>query len=82
MKILKNNKMKLINKYLMTAFVLACHSLVFAQFNTLVRNEIKANESFEKLNFQKKLTVRKEVEKKNIINKLFNSPSKTAYTFS
>ncbi len=62
----------------MTGFVLACHSLVFAQFNTLTRNEIKANEiSNEKQNFQKEQRSRKEIEKKNIINKFFNSPKKT-----
>lgn len=70
--------MKLIGKYFMTGFVLACHSLVFAQFNTLTRNEIKANEnSNEKQNFQKEQMGRKELEKKNIINKFFNSPTKT-----
>ena len=62
----------------MTGFVLVCHSLVFAQFNTLTRNEIKANEtSDEKQNFQKEQRGRKEIEKKNIINKFFNSPTKT-----
>ncbi|UMQ41555.1 M23 family metallopeptidase [Chryseobacterium sp. Y16C] len=69
--------MKLIRKYFMTAFVLACHSLVFAQFNTLTRKEIKANENSEKQNFQKEQRDRKEIDKKNIINKLFNSPTKT-----
>lgn len=62
----------------MTGFVLACHSFVFAQFNTLTRNEIKANEiSNEKQNFQNEQRGRKGIEKKNIISKFFNSPAKT-----
>lgn len=70
--------MKLIRKYLMIGFVLVCNSLVFAQFNTLTRNEIKANEtSNEKQNFQKEQRGRIEIEKKNILNKFFNSPTKT-----
>ncbi|HEX7870260.1 MAG TPA: M23 family metallopeptidase [Chryseobacterium sp.] len=69
--------MKLIRKYLMTGFVLACHSLVVAQFNTLTRNEIKANEiSNAKQKFQNEQLVGKEIKKKSIINKLFNVPTK------
>lgn len=62
----------------MIASVLACHSSVFAQFNTLTRNEIKDNESSnEKHNFQKEQVINKEIKKKSFINKLFNSPTKT-----
>lgn len=61
----------------MTGFFLGYHSLVFAQFNTLTRHENKVNESFnEKQNFQKEQRGRKEIEKKNIINKFFKSPTK------
>lgn len=61
----------------MTAFVLACHSLVFAQFNTLTRNEMKTNENFsEKQNFQNEQVIKKEINEKSFINKFFNSPKK------
>lgn len=61
----------------MTGFVLVCHSLTFAQFNTLTPREIKSNQiSNEKQNLQKESLATKEKEKKNIINKFFNSPTK------
>lgn len=69
--------MKVIRKYLSTAFILACNLLVLAQFNTLTRNAIEENATSEKNIFQKEQRGRKDMEIKNIINKFFNSPTKT-----
>lgn len=69
--------MKSIGKYLIIGLLLTRHSLVFAQFNTLTRNEVKSNELItDKQNLREEFPEKKEKEKKSIIQKLFNSPTK------
>ncbi|WP_312824802.1 M23 family metallopeptidase [Epilithonimonas sp.] len=69
--------MKLIRKYFMTAFALGCHSLVFAQFNTIIPKKIKSKAADdEKQSFQKESAFKKKEVKEKVIKRLFNAPTK------
>lgn len=71
--------MKSIEKYLIAGMILLCQLLVFGQFNTLTRKEMKPDESIiEMKKFQKENPdLKKEKENKNFFNKLFNTPTKS-----
>lgn len=70
--------MKLIVKLLIIWVFLCCHTLIFAQFNTLTRTGVKPTEILiDKQDTQKEPTVKKEREKKkSIISKLFKTSTK------
>ncbi|WP_144281063.1 M23 family metallopeptidase [Chryseobacterium echinoideorum] len=69
--------MKFKRKHFLTGFVLACHSLVFGQFNTLISKEIKLKAADnENQNFQKESAFKKEEVKEKTIKRLFNAPTK------
>lgn len=64
-------------KYLIAVLLLACYPLVFAQFNTLTRKEIKSTENITEKQFSKnEPPTKKEKGKRNIVGKLFNNPTK------
>lgn len=66
------------NNIIIVLFV-GCSSLVFAQFNTLTPKELASNNALKQhQSFQNESVFKKEKEKKNIISKLFNSPSRIA----
>lgn len=71
--------MKSTEKYLIAGMILFCQLLVFGQFNTLTRKEMKPNESITEIKtFQKeKPAVEKVKDNKNFFNKFFNSPTKS-----
>ncbi|WP_343662837.1 M23 family metallopeptidase [Chryseobacterium mucoviscidosis] len=71
--------MKSIEKYLIAGMILLCQLLVFGQFNTLTRKEMKPDESIiEMKKFQKENPdLKKEKDNKNFFNKLFNTPTKS-----
>lgn len=61
----------------MTAFVLVCHSLVFAQFNTIMPKEVKSKAADEKnQSFQKESAFKKKEVKEKVLKRLFNAPTK------
>lgn len=61
----------------MTAFVLACHSLVFAQFNTIIPKETKSKAADDKnQSFQKGSAFKKKEVKEKVLKRLFNVPTK------
>lgn len=61
----------------MTAFALACHSLVFAQFNTIMPKEVKPKAADEEnQSFQKESAFKKKEVKEKILKRLFTAPTK------
>ncbi|MFY1047460.1 M23 family metallopeptidase [Chryseobacterium sp. GP-SGM7] len=71
--------MKSTEKYLIAGMILFCQLLVFGQFNTLTRKEMKPNESIAEIKtFQKeKPAIEKVKDNKNFFNKFFNSSTKS-----
>ncbi|WP_312076300.1 M23 family metallopeptidase [Chryseobacterium sp.] len=69
--------MKFKRKHFLIGFVLACHSLVFGQFNTLIPKEIKSKVADnENQNFQKESAFKKQEVKEKAIKRLFNATTK------
>ncbi|WP_312345277.1 M23 family metallopeptidase [Chryseobacterium binzhouense] len=70
--------MKSAEKYLIAGMILLCQLLVFGQFNTLTRKEMKPSESITEMRIVKKEKPASEKvrDKKSIINRLFNVPTK------
>ncbi|KUJ54338.1 MULTISPECIES: M23 family metallopeptidase [Chryseobacterium] len=71
--------MKSKEKYLIAGMILLCQLLVFGQFNTLTRKEMKPNESITEMRtFQKENAALEKVkDNKNFFNKLFSTPTKS-----
>lgn len=66
-------------KKLFIGLLFISYSLVFGQFNTLTRNELKPKESIAEIqNSRREMPViEKEKSRKNILNKIFSTPSKS-----
>ncbi|MFL9835785.1 M23 family metallopeptidase [Chryseobacterium terrae] len=71
--------MKSKEKYLIVGMILLCQLLVFGQFNTLTRKEMKPTESITEMRIVKKEKpfLEKVKDNKNFFNKLFSTPTKS-----
>lgn len=71
--------MKSTEKYLIAGMILFCQLLVFGQFNTLTRKEIKSNEAITEMQkFRKEnLDMKKEKDNRNLLDRLFNTKTKS-----
>ncbi len=71
--------MKSTEKYLITGMILFCQLLVFGQFNTLTRKEMKPNESITEIRIVQKEqpALDKVKDNKKFFNKLFSTPSRS-----
>lgn len=64
-------------KYLIRVIFLGCYSTFFSQFNTLTPKKVTSDKVLnEQKSFQNEAAFKKEKEKKGIISKIFNAPSK------
>ncbi|WES98339.1 M23 family metallopeptidase [Chryseobacterium arthrosphaerae] len=72
--------MKSIKKYLIAGMILLCQLLVFGQFNTLTRKEIKPTESITEMRRvqKEKPALEKVKDNRNVFNKLFSTPTKSS----